>query len=454
MSKLKAVILAAGAGTRMVSEVPKVLHKVLDKPMISYVIEAAMEAGADEICVVVGHKAEMVKSELENRVDFVEQKEQLGTGHAVIQAEKFIGEEGKVLILFGDTPLITGKTLKEMIDLHDSDKNAVTVLSAKVVNPHGYGRIIRDEKNGFKKSVEHKDATEKERGVTEINSGMYCFDAAVLQRALKSISNENASGEYYLPDVIPYVISQGLRVDAMEIPSFEEILGVNSRVQLAETIKIMQRRINEGHMENGITMIHPEQTYIGKDVQIGMDTTIYPNTFLEGKTRVGKNCVIGPNTKIIDSVVGEKTNVEQSTVLKSCIGEESNVGPYAYIRPNSNIGNKVKIGDFVEIKNSTIGDYTKVSHLTYIGDADVGDHVNFGCGTVIVNYDGTHKYRTKIKDYAFIGCNTNLVSPVTVEERAYTAAGSTIITDVPPYGLAIARARQVNILDWVKRRKN
>lgn len=454
MSKLKAVILAAGAGTRMVSETPKVLHKVLDRSMLAYVIEAANEAGAEEVCVVVGHKAEVVIRETPNEVEFVEQKEQLGTGHAVMQAEEFIGEEGNVLILFGDTPLITGNTLKGMVDYHNTNGNSVTVLTTLVSNPDGYGRIIRDKNNTFIKSIEHKDATQEELKVKEINSGMYCFDAAILREALKAITPHNAQGEYYLPDAVLHILEKNLKADALVITSHEEILGVNTRVQLAEVSKIMQKRINEQHMLSGATIINPEHTYIGKDVKIGMDSVIYPNCFLEGKTTIGANCIIGPNAKLVSSDVNDYSTIDQSTVIKSTIGEHTNVGPYAYIRPNCTIGDHVKIGDFVEIKNALIGNNTKVSHLTYIGDADVGEHVNFGCGTVVVNYDGVNKYRTTIKDHAFIGCNTNLISPVSVEEKAYTAAGSTITKNVPAYGLGIARAQQVNIEDWVKRKRN
>lgn len=453
MSKLKAVILAAGAGTRMVSETPKVLHKVLDRSMLAYVIEAAQEAGAEEVCVVVGHKAEMVKEHTNYKVTYVEQKEQLGTGHAVMQAEDFIGTEGNVLILFGDTPLITGQTLKKMVDYHTSNQNSVTVLSTIVSNPEGYGRIIRDKNNIFIKSVEHKDATEDELNVNEINSGMYCFESSILNEALQTITPHNAQGEYYLPDAVLHILNKKLKANALIIDSYEEVLGVNSRVQLADVTKIMQKRINEQHMLNGVTIINPDQAYIGKDVEIGMDTIIYPNTIIEGKTTIGANCIVGPSTKVLYSQIGDYSAIDQSTVLRSSIGQYTSVGPFAYIRPDCKIGDHIKIGDFVEIKNASIGNNTKVSHLTYIGDADVGEYVNFGCGTVVVNYDGVHKHRTVIEDRAFIGCNTNLIAPVKVEEKAYTAAGSTITVDVPAYGLGIARARQVVIEDWVKRKR-
>jgi bifunctional UDP-N-acetylglucosamine pyrophosphorylase/glucosamine-1-phosphate N-acetyltransferase len=453
MSKLKAVILAAGAGTRMKSKRPKVIHSILDKTMVDYVIEAAKEAGVEDICVVVGHESQQVKEAIKKEVTYVEQKEQLGTGHAVMQASNFIGDSGKTLILFGDTPLITGNTLKSMIQYHNDNKNAVTVLSAMVPDGTGYGRIVRDNNNNFLKSVEHKDATEEERLINEINSGMYCFESKYLQEALKTLSNDNAQGEYYLPDTLISIMEQGLKVDAIVGSNYEEILGVNSRIQLAQATNIMKKRINEYHMINGVTIVNPENTYISKDVQIDEDTIIYPNTFIEGTCKIGSNVILGPNTKIVSSIVANNSVVEQSTVLESSIDEHTKVGPYAYIRPNSHIGKNIKIGDFVEIKNSSIGDNTKVSHLTYIGDADVGNNVNFGCGTVVVNYDGKNKYRTTVKDDAFIGCNTNLISPVTVEERAFTAAGSTITENVPADALAIGRQRQVIKENWVNKKK-
>lgn len=452
MSKIKAIILAAGFGTRMKSKHPKVIHELLGKPLVSCVIQSAKDAGVDEICVVVGHASDQVKSAIKEEVSFVMQLDQLGTGHAVIMAEDFIDEEGKTLVLFGDTPLITSETLKALIDTTIEKSNAVTVLSTVVDEPHGYGRIIR-ENGQFLKSVEHKDATEDERVVAEINSGMYCFDSKALKVALSKLSNDNAQGEYYLPDVLPIIMSEGGQVEALITKNSDEILGINTKVQLAEARRIIQKRINNEHMLNGVTIINSEQTYISQEAVIGQDAVIYPNTFIEGASRIGEDSVIGPNTKIVTSQVGKGTSVEQSTVLESTIGDHTTVGPYAYVRPNSQIGNHIKIGDFVEVKNAVIGDGTKISHLTYVGDADVGKNVNFGCGTVVVNYDGQKKYRTTIEDDVFIGCNTNLVSPVTIHTRAYTAAGSTVTKDVPGESLAIARSRQTNIEEWVKRNR-
>lgn len=453
MSITKAVILAAGAGTRMKSNKPKVIHKIFDKTMLDYVIESAMEAGATEICVVVGHGRDEVKASINYDVTFVTQEEQLGTGHAVMQASEFIGQEGEVFVLFGDTPLITGTSLNKLKEYHEHRKHGVTVLTTIVDDSNGYGRIIRDDNGHFIKSVEHKDATESEKQIKEINSGMYIYDAADLNEALDQLTNDNSQGEYYLPDTLTSIKNRGRNVEGMVINNYEEILGVNSKVQLYEATEILKRRINYEHMENGVTMMDASNVYISKDAVIGRDVTILPGTIIEGKTVIHNGAVIGPNTKVIQSTIGENTVVDQSTVLESQIGSDTSVGPFAYIRPNSVIGNHIKIGDFVEVKNATIGDHTKVSHLTYIGDADVGEHVNFGCGTVVVNYDGIHKHRSTIGDHAFIGCNTNLVSPVVVEEHAYTAAGSTITKNVPQDALAIARARQENKIDWVKRKR-
>lgn len=454
LNTLKAVILAAGQGTRMKSKVPKVLHKILGKTLLDYVIESAEEAGADEICVVVGHQSEIVMEETKKKVQFVRQEEQLGTGHAVMQARDFIGQEGQVLILFGDTPLIQSDTLKEMINAHNQHKNTVTVLSTQVDNPEGYGRIIRDTAGQFIKSVEHKDATDDERRTREINSGMYLYEAKALNEALKTLTTNNAQGEYYLPDTLTSLLTEGYKVDAMVTLNKEDVLGVNSRQQLAQASQIIQKRINAYWMLQGVTLINPSQTYISKEAIIEQDVLIYPNTFIEGESYIGEDSIIGPNTTIKNSKIGKGTTIEQAVVLQSEIGHHTNVGPFAYIRPNSIIGNEVKIGDFVEIKNAEIGDGTKASHLTYIGDAKVGQHVNFGCGTFVANYDGKKKSQTQVEDYAFIGCNTNLISPVKVGHHAYTAAGSTIYKDVPPYALSIARVEQSNKEDWVKRKTN
>lgn len=453
MSITKAVILAAGAGTRMKSEKPKVIHQIMDKTMLDYVIESAKEAGATDICVVVGHGKEEVKASINYPVTFVTQEDQLGTGHAVMQAADFIGSEGEVFVLFGDTPLITGTSLSKLREYHKENDHGVTVLSTIVADSNGYGRIIRNKEGNFIKSVEHKDASEAEREVKEINSGMYIYKADLLKESLSKLTNDNVQGEYYLPDTLVSIMNDGHSVESMQISDHEEILGVNSKVQLFEATTIMRQRINYALMESGVTMIDANQVYIGKDVEIDRDVTILPGTIIEGSSVIKEGSVIGPNAKIIDSTIGEHSVIDQSTVLNSSIGNHTSVGPFAYVRPNSVIGNHIKVGDFVEIKNATIKDHTKISHLTYVGDADVGEYVNFGCGTVVVNYDGVNKHRSTIGDHAFIGCNTNLVSPVTVESHGYTAAGSTITKTVPENALAIARAKQENKLEWVKKKR-
>lgn len=437
----------------MKSSTSKVLHEIFHKPLVYYPIEAARYAGAQEVCLVVGHKSEEVMKTFGDTVKYALQAERLGTGHAVMQAMDFIGDDGEILVLYGDTPLITAQTIEKMLAFHRKKKNAVTVLSALVDDPTGYGRIVRDESKHFVKIVEQKDVTDEEKRITEINGGMYVFEAKHLKSALSKITNNNKQQEYYLTDTIEILLHEGYNVDAIAIMNPDDILGVNSREQLAQATAIMKQRINRKHMDNGVTLIDPHHTYIDPEVEIGQDTVIEPGCIIEGNTSIGENCIIGYNTKIRNCTVGNSVAIESSMLIDSQIDEGCHIGPFAYIRPNSHIGAKVKIGDFVEIKNATIGEGTKVSHLTYIGDADVGCDVNFGCGTVVVNYDGEKKHRTTIKDHAFIGCNTNLVSPVVIEENVYTAAGSTITQDVPKNSLAIARARQEIKPEWVTKKR-
>lgn len=444
MKSTKTVILAAGHGTRMVSEKPKVLHEVGGKAMLDYVISASEAAGADDTVVIVGYKADIVKAALPENITAIEQKEQLGTGHAVLQALPFFENfNGNVLVLVGDAPLVRKETLEELVKAHEDGGFSATVLTAVFDDPTGYGRIV---KNGDEliKIVEHKDATDEERGIKEINSGMYCFDAQALKTALQAINSDNVQGEYYLTDTIEILRGMGKKVGSYPTPDVDDIAAVNSKVQLAEIGKIMRRRINTSLMEAGAIIIDPENTYLSAETKIGKDTTIYPGVITEGRVIIGENCVIGHNSRIVNSTIADGVDIQISTVLDSFVDENTHVGPYAYLRPNSHIGKNVKVGDFVEVKNAVMKDGAKASHLTYIGDAEVGKNVNLGCGTVFVNYDGTNKYRTVVEDNCFIGCNSNLVSPVTVKEGSYVAAGSTITDDVPEDTLAVARARQVN----------
>ncbi len=455
MKNRYSIILAAGQGTRMKSDLYKVLHPILGKPMIEYVIEALQAIQTDHLVTVVGYGAEKVKETVGNRSDFVLQEEQLGTAHAVRQAEALLsGKPGTTLVVCGDTPLITAETFEELFAFHEKEGAKATILTTKVEDPTGYGRIIRNDSGEVERIVEEKDADEKERQVQEINTGTYCFDNELLFEALKQVDNNNAQGEYYLPDVIEILRKQGEKISAFVTENNEETIGINDRVALAEAEAIMKRRINRYHMQQGVTIIDPEQTYIGPDVTIAQDVTIYPGTLILGKSDIHKGAIIGPHSDLRDAVVGENTSVRQSTINSSKIGDNVNVGPYAHIRPESNVGDNVRIGNFVEIKKSDIATGAKIPHLSYIGDAKVGERVNIGSGTITVNYDGKNKHETIIGDDSFIGCNANLVAPVTIEPGAYVAAGSTITRDVPQDSLAIGRARQENKENYVKRLLN
>lgn len=449
----KSIILAAGKGTRMKSTYPKVVHKVCGKEMVNHVIDISKSAGVDETIVILGHGIDAVKEVLSDDVRIAIQEEQLGTAHAVMMANDYIDDADTVVVLCGDTPLISEETLVEFFKHHDQNNNAVTVLTTEVDDPTGYGRVIRDSSNEFMKIVEQKDASEQEKSVREINSGIYCFNGAFLKDSLQYVGNNNAQGEYYLPDTIEIIRNMGGRADAYLGATIEELMGVNSRVQLSDAERIMRRRINEQHMINGVTIIDTDSTYIDSGVVIGADTVILPGCMISGKTVIGSNCVIGPQTGISDSTIGDRTSVKKSEVIKSIVGEDTNVGPYAYLRPNSSIGNECKIGDFVEVKNASFGDGSKASHLSYIGDAQVGERVNIGCGVVFVNYDGKNKFKSVVEDDAFIGSNSNLVAPVVVKKDAFIATGSTITDDIPAGSLGIARQRQVIKEGWVQKKR-
>ena len=448
------VILAAGMGTRMKSKMPKVLHKVCGKPLSKWVIDASKAAGADKVCAVVGHKAETVKEVLGDVCEFALQAEQKGTGHAVMQAIDGIkNSKGEVVILNGDTPLITAETINKAIEYHKNNGNQATVITAILDDATGYGRIVRDNDGSVLKIVEQKDASEEEKKINEVNSGMYVFDAQSLVYALDKITPNNAQGEYYLTDTLEILLSAGKKIGGYAISDNDEIRGINDRVQLNEAEKIMQKRINEYHMRNGVTMRNPESVYIEDGVEIGNDTEICQNVTIKSGTKIGSDCVIGSGSMLDRAVIHDGVDVLSSVILESEVDEGTHVGPFAYIRPNCHVGKEVKVGDFVELKNSNIDDGTKISHLTYIGDSDVGKRVNFGCGTVTCNYDGKKKYRTTIGDDCFVGCNTNFVSPINVGDGVYIAAGSTITEDIPENSLSIARARQVNKEGWKDKRK-
>ena len=447
-----ALILAAGQGTRIKSDLPKVLHKVSGKEMVNHVIDTMRKAGIEDINVIIGKGAELVKSRTSSRnVSYSLQEEQLGTGHAVKCAIDFLkGKKGTVGVFAGDAPLVKSETIEKLFNEHGKKGNSATLLTSILKDATGYGRVIRKDDEVLK-IVEHKDCSEEELRVKEMNAAMYCFDIEELLECLNKITTNNEQGEYYLTDVIGILKEQDKKVGAVVI-DYEETIGVNSRVQLAEAEEILRKRINLRHMENGVTLIDPNSTYIGDDVLIERDTIIYPGNVIEGKTTIGEGCILYPNSRINNSCIASGVEIQSSVIIESTIGDNTTVGPFAYIRPESVIGKNARIGDFVEIKKSTIGDNTKVSHLTYIGDAKVGSGCNFGCGTVVVNYDGKNKNVTEIGDNSFVGCNTNLISPVKVGDNTYIAAGSTITNEVKEGELAIARAKQRNIEGWVNRR--
>lgn len=443
--KKMAIVLAAGQGKRMKSKLYKVLHPVCGKPLVDHVLTVMENVQCERTVVVVGHGADAVKSYLGERAEYVLQEEQLGTGHAVKQAKPLLeAETGMTLVVCGDTPLITEASLQKLMALHEEANAAATILTAELDDPQGYGRVIRGEDGSVRKIVEQKDCTAEEHKQREINTGTYCFDNLKLFAALEQVRNENSQQEYYLTDVISILREQGETVQAYCTEDQAEAVGVNDRLQLAAAEQLMRERINRLHMLNGVTIIDPASTYIGPDVTIGADSVIYPGTVLSGRTSIGEDCVIGPNSEIHESQLGEGATVKHSVLTGAAVGRHSSVGPFAYLRPGARLGEDVKVGDFVEIKNASLGDGSKVSHLSYIGDARVGKNVNIGCGAITVNYDGYNKSVTEIEDDAFVGSNVNLIAPVKVGKGAYVVAGSTITHNVDDNDLAIARERQVN----------
>ena len=419
MVKQGAIILAAGKGTRMNSKLPKVLHKINGLPMADHVIRALAKCHLDQTVMVVGHEGELVQEVFGDRVDYAVQREQLGTGHAIMCALPILRHDiDVIMVVCGDTPLLTGNSLLIMLQSFYNSDASCMVLTAKLPNPTGYGRIIRGEEEQVVAIIEEKDASVTEKRVSEINTGTYCFKVADLKEALEHLNNENAAGEYYLTDTISYLCKRGKVVAGQLLQDYHEILGVNNRVQMAQAVDI--------------------------------DTIIEPNVQLKGKTKIGKDCFIGADTELIDSTVGEDCQIKKSVLWETEVCDHVNIGPFAYLRPGSVIEATAKIGDFVEIKNSHIGVGSKVPHLSYIGDATVGEKVNIGCGTITCNYDGKKKHPTVIQDGAFIGSNSNLVAPVEVGHNAFVAAGSTVTKNVPDNALAVARGRQYLKEEWVK----
>lgn len=435
----------------MKSKTPKVLHSAAGKPLAAWVVDAAREATGQKPAVVIGNGAEQVKEYFGDSVSYAVQPEQLGTGHAVMCAKEYLKGDGYALVVAGDMPLLRAETLRKIIDAAQSQDLGLCLLSAVVEDPAGYGRIVRGENT--LRIVEHKDATEEELKIKEVNPSVYCFKIPYLLEALSALKNDNSQNEYYITDCVKYISDKGYGAKAIVCADAEECMGVNDRVQLAKAAALLRKRINESLMLDGVTIIDPDSTYIEAGVKIGQDAVVYPGVTLEGNTVIAEDVILYPGSRISNSTIGKGTKVQNSVILDSSVGEYSTIGPYAYLRPGSVIGNGCRVGDFVEVKNSTIKDGAKVSHLSYIGDGEIGEKTNIGCGVVFVNYDGQKKSRTIVGRNAFIGCNVNLVAPVTVEDGAYVAAGSTVTKDVEKDALCIARCRQTVIEGWAKRRR-
>jgi bifunctional UDP-N-acetylglucosamine pyrophosphorylase/glucosamine-1-phosphate N-acetyltransferase len=456
MAETHVVLLAAGKGTRMLSRVPKVLHRAAGLPLIEYVLRTADSLEPKTTVLVLGHQADEVRVALGARpgLRFALQEPQLGTGHALLQAESpLAGATGTLVLLSGDVPLLTRDTVARLVGTHEEGAAAATVLTARVDRPNGYGRIVR--RNGrIDGIVEHKDATADERRIDEINSGVYAFDLAPLFDALRQIGSANAQGEYYLPDLVKIYRDRGLAVETVTVEDSREILGVNSRRELADVAAIINKQRNDALMEAGVTLVDPATIYVGPDVTIGPDTIVHPGVHLEGRTRIGAACEIHSGVRIVDSTLEEGVVINNFCVItQSTIARGARLGPFAHIRPQSSIGEGAHVGNFVELKKTALGKGSKASHLTYLGDATIGERVNVGAGTITCNYDGVAKHQTIIEDGAFIGSDSQLVAPVRVGQGAYVAAGSTITDDVPPEALAITRGRQINKEGWVGKKK-
>ncbi|MFD9727123.1 bifunctional UDP-N-acetylglucosamine diphosphorylase/glucosamine-1-phosphate N-acetyltransferase GlmU [Streptomyces sp. NPDC059072] len=453
------VVLAAGEGTRMKSATPKVLHEISGRSLVGHVVAASRELDPEHLVVVVGHAREQVIAHLagiDADVRTAVQHEQNGTGHAVRMALEELGgaPNGTVIVVCGDTPLLTGETLRQLAATHTADGNAVTVLTAEVPDSTGYGRIVRDSESGAVKAiVEHKDATDAQRAIREINSGVFAFDGALLADALGKVRTDNSQGEEYLTDVLGILREAGHRVGAAVGADHRQILGINNRVQLAEARALLNARLLEQAMLAGVTVVDPASTFIDVTVTFGQDAIVHPGTQLLGTTHIAEGAEVGPNSRLTDTQVGAGARVDNTVSDSAVIGAQATVGPFAYLRPGTNLGVKAKAGTYVEMKNATIGEGTKVPHLSYVGDATIGEYTNIGAASVFVNYDGEHKHHTTVGSHCKTGSDNMFVAPVTIGDGAYTAAGSVITKDVPAGALAVARGQQRNIEGWVARKR-
>lgn len=452
---LHVVILAAGKGTRMKSRLPKVLHQAAGLPLLDWVLRLARSLTPASITVVTGHEAHRVESAAgAPDVRFVLQEPQLGTGHALLQAQPVLaGATGRVLLLSGDVPLLQADSVRALLDRQQARNAALVVATARVADPTGYGRIVRDPSGALLRIVEHRDASDEIRAIDEINSGVYVFALEPLFDALSRVGSANAQGEYYLPDLVDIHRRDGRAVEAVALGDPDEIRGINTRAELAEVGRVLQSRINHAHMAAGVTLVDPATAYIGPDVTIGTDTVVHPFVILDGRTSVGADCELHAGTRITDCEVADRVVVFNHSVLQdSKVSSGATIGPFARLRPKSELYEDVHVGNFVEIKKSTLGKGTKVGHLTYIGDATVGAGVNIGAGTITCNYDGQKKHQTVVGDGAFVGSDSTLVAPVTIGKGAYVAAGSAITDSIPDGALGIGRGRQLNKPGWVAAR--
>ncbi len=450
---LEIVVLAAGKGTRMRSEQPKVLHLLAGRPIVAWVLRTAAPLAARRTTVIVGYSGEKVRAALTDRPDlvFTTQEPQLGTGHALLQVEPLMrGRDGSLLLLYGDAPLLRTATLERLLEVHHGAGAAATVLTALMPKPHGYGRIVRDGER-IVRIVEERDASPAEREIHEINSGIYAFEVRPLFEAAAALASKNAQGEYYLTDVIEILVRAGKRVEGLIAESPQEVAGINSRRELAEVGNMVRLSKNQALMDAGVTIDDPSTTYVDADVSVGRDTVIHPGVHLEGRTVIGVECEIHSGVRIVDSTLGDRVVVNNFSVITGArVASGARIGPFAHLRPDSTVMEEARVGNFVELKNTVLGSGSKANHLSYLGDATIGSGVNVGAGTITCNYDGERKHATVIEDEAFIGSDAQLIAPVRVGRGAYVAAGSSITEDVPAESLAIARGRQVNKSGWAK----
>ncbi len=453
MEDLACIVMAAGEGKRMRSGLIKVLHRLSGKPLLAHVLERCRDLGISPILVVIGYQADKVRAQFsELGVEFVLQEKQLGTAHAVMQTEKALeGFAGDILVLSGDVPLISQEILKSLVEKHRRTKAWATMLTTRLEDPSGYGRVLRGRGEEVERVVEDRDASLAEKSLGEINTGIYCFGSRPLFEALHEVGQDNVQQEYYLPEVLSIMRKKGGKVIAHLTTEQQEVLGINTRKELAQAEENLRRMTLERLMEEGVTLLDPQNTYVQSTVRVGRDTILYPNVHLEGRTVLGEGCRILPHSRIVNATLGDNVTVLDSCLIQDAlIGTSASIGPFAHLRPGSDIGQAARIGNFVEVKKSVIGEGSKVSHLSYIGDTVMGKRVNIGAGSITCNYDGVSKHQTTIEDDVFAGSDTKFVAPVTVGEGAIIAAGSTITHDVPPHALAVARAHQINKDGWAK----